>query len=319
MKKIITALFVFVTALSGTAQQDYQFTHFMFDNLSFNPGYAGITNSICGTVMGRQQWTGFDGSPTTALVNIHAPVKLLRGGVGLTYLNDQLGFEKNNIVRLSYSYHLGGIGPGMLGIGVSGGIVQKSINAAWVTPDGTPASSDPSINTGGVLGNTSSISDLVSDFNFGLFYNAPNMYFGLSATHIGQAEMLNLNVQNIQHYWLTAGYTYQFSNPKLKLRPNILAKSDVSSTQIDLNVNLLYNDMLWGGVTYRLGDAIAPMLGYQHKFSKNNATLRIGYSYGITTSQIKNYSSGTHDFMVNYCMSLVKPPILQKSKNPRFL
>ena len=317
MKKIITALSVFVAALSVTAQQDYQFTHYMFDNLSFNPGYAGITNSICGTVMGRQQWAGFEGSPTTALVNVHAPVRMLRGGLGLTYINDQLGFEKNNIARLSYSYHLGGIGPGMLGIGISGGIVQKSIDATWVTPDGTPASSDPTINTGGVLGSVSNISELVSDFNLGLFYQAPNMYFGLSATHIGQAEMLDLNVQNVRHYWLTAGYTHEF-NPTLKLRPNVLVKSDVASTQIDLNVNVFYNNMVWGGLTYRLGDAIAPMIGYQHKFSPN-ATLRAGYSYGITTSQIKNYSSGTHDFMLNFCFNLEKPTILQKSKNPRFL
>lgn len=317
MKKIITALSVFVVTIAASAQQDYQFTHYMFDNLSFNPGYAGITNSICGTVMGRQQWAGFEGSPTTALVNVHMPVKLLRGGVGLTYLNDQLGFEKNNIARLSYSYHLGGIGPGILGIGVSGGIVQKSISADWITPDGTPASSDPTINTGGVLGNSSSISELVSDFNLGAFYQAPNMYFGLSATHIGQAEMLDLNVQNVHHYWLTAGYTHTF-NPTLKLRPNVLVKSDVASTQIDLNVNALYKDMIWGGLTYRLGDAIAPMVGYQKKFD-NNATLRIGYSYGITTSQIKNYSSGTHDIMVNYCFNIEKPQILQKSKNPRFL
>lgn len=317
MKKIITALSVFAVALAGTAQQDYQFTHYMFDNLSFNPGYAGITNSICGTIMGRQQWAGFDGSPTTGLVNVHMPVKLLRGGVGLTYLNDQLGFEKNNIARLSYSYHLGGIGPGTLGIGISGGIVQKSIGADWITPDGTPASNDPTINTGGIAGNTSNISELVSDFNLGAFYHAENMYFGLSATHIGQAEMLDLNVQNVHHYWLTAGYTHRFGTD-IKLRPNILVKSDVASTQIDLNANVLYKDKVWGGLTYRLGDAIAPMIGYQHKFSPN-ATLRAGYSYGITTSQIKNYSSGTHDFMLNFCFNMEKPQILQKSKNPRFL
>ena len=314
MKKIFTFLSLFAVALTGSAQQDYQFTHYMFDNLSFNPGYAGITNSICGTVMGRQQWAGFDGSPTTGLLNVHAPVKLLRGGLGLTYINDQLGFEKNNIVRLAYSYHLGGIGPGTLGIGVSGGIVQKSINATWITPDGTPAQNDAAINA---TGDASNISEMVSDFNFGAFYYAPNMYFGLSATHLGQADMMNVNIKNVQHYWLTAGYTHTF-NPKLKLRPGLLVKSDAASTQIDLNANVLYKDMVWAGLTYRLGDAIAPMIGYQKKF-QNNATLRIGYSYGITTSQIKNYSSGTHDFMINYCFNMEKPPILQKSKNPRFL
>ena len=106
------------------AQQDYQITHYMFDNLSFNPGYAGLNNNICATMIGRQQWAGFAGSPTTALINIHSPVEMLRGGLGLTYVSDQLGFEKNNIARLNYSYHMG-LGAGQMGIGLSVGVLQK--------------------------------------------------------------------------------------------------------------------------------------------------------------------------------------------------
>ena len=169
MKKLLIAL-AFVLGLQNVnSQQDYQFTHYMFDNLSFNPGYAGLTQSICGTMIFRQQWSGFNGSPTTGLVNVHAPVQLLRGGIGLTYLNDQLGFEKNNIARLSYSYHQA-IGVGTLGIGVSAGIVQKSLNATWITPDqgaGYIDGTDPGI----ALSNAS---DMVPDFNFGLFYRTIN-------------------------------------------------------------------------------------------------------------------------------------------------
>ena len=312
MKKLLIAL-AFVFGLQNVnSQQDYQFTHYMFDNLSFNPGYAGLTQSICGTMIFRQQWSGFNGSPTTGLVNVHAPVQLLRGGIGLTYLNDQLGFEKNNIARLSYSYHQA-IGVGTLGIGVSAGIVQKSLNATWITPDqgaGYIDGTDPGI----ALSNAS---DMVPDFNFGLFYRTNQLFMGISATHLGGVEMDDLNVKNVHHYWITAGYNYDI-NPEFKLRPSVLIKSDAASTILDLNVNVLYNDMIWAGATYRLGDAIAPMLGYQHKFD-NSATLRIGYSYGITTSQLGNYNNGTHDIMLNYCFNLEKPPLLQKSKNPRFL
>ncbi len=312
MKKLLIAL-AFVLGLQNVnSQQDYQFTHYMFDNLSFNPGYAGLTQSICGTMIFRQQWSGFNGSPTTGLVNVHAPVQLLRGGIGLTYLNDQLGFEKNNIARLSYSYHQA-IGVGTLGIGVSAGIVQKSLNATWITPDqgaGYIDGTDPGI----ALSNAS---DMVPDFNFGLFYRTNQLFMGISATHLGGLEMDDLNVKNVHHYWITAGYNYDI-DPSWKLRPSVLIKSDAASTILDLNVNVLYKDMIWAGATYRLGDAIAPMLGYQHKFD-NSATLRIGYSYGITTSQLGNYNNGTHDIMLNYCFNLEKPPILQKSKNPRFL
>ena len=107
--------FVLISAsLVSNAQQDYQITHYMFDNISFNPGYAGMNNNICGTMLGRQQWVGFAGSPQTGILNVHAPVEMVRGGVGFTYVNDQLGFEKNNIARLNYSYHLG-IGTGHAG------------------------------------------------------------------------------------------------------------------------------------------------------------------------------------------------------------
>ena len=232
MKRLIIVIALLTAgAQNAHSQQDYQFTHYMFDNLSFNPGYAGITQSICGTVLFRQQWAGFSGSPTTGLINVHAPVQFLRGGIGLTYLNDQLGFEKNNIARLNYSYHLG-LGVGVLGIGVSAGIVQKSFAADWITPSGTSTSQNNIID-GSIPG--SQASGVVPDFNFGLFYRTNQLFMGISATHLGGLEMTTLNVKNVHHYWITAGYNHDF-NPQWKLRPSILLKSDAASTIIDVNL-----------------------------------------------------------------------------------
>lgn len=312
MKRFFIALSVLVGGAIN-AQQDYQFTHYMYDNLSFNPAYAGITNSICGTVMFREQWAGFTGNPQTALINVHAPVKVLRGGLGFTYINDQLGFENNNLARLSYSYHYGGLGVGTLGIGASVGIMQKSLNATWITPSGNPGSQDQAIGDDSFNGKKG----MVPDFNLGVFYRTNKLYMGISATHLIKTDIKQLNIQNVQHYWITAGYNYDI-NPDFTLRPSILAKTDGASTQIDFNVNVLYKKMIWAGATYRIGDAIAPMLGYQHMFD-NGAILRVGYSYGVTTSQIKSYSNGSHDIMLNYCFNLDKPQPIQKSKNPRFL
>lgn len=313
MKKVLCVLsiaFISVTT-KISAQQDYQFTHYMYDNLSFNPGYAGLNKAICGTMIFRQQWTGFDGRPQTGLLNVHAPVKFLRGGIGLTYVNDQLGFEKNNMARLSYSYHLG-LPTGTLGIGVSAGIIQKSINAGWITPDGTPWQSDASILS-------QQASDLVPDINFGVFYKDFNdrLYMGISATHLGQFSMDALNLQNVHHYFITAGYKAKL-NGDFDLRPSVMVKSDARSTQIDLNVNVLFKNMLWAGVSYRFSDMVAPMIGYQ-KIDKNGSAIRVGYAYDVTTSKLRGYSNGSHDIMVNYCFNLEKPPVVQKSKNPRFL
>lgn len=313
MKKVLFVLSISMLSISASvsAQQDYQFTHYMYDNLSFNPGYAGLNNAICGTMIFRQQWAGFEGRPQTGLLNIHAPVKFLKGGLGLTYVNDQIGFEKNNMARLSYSYHLS-LPTGVLGIGVSAGIIQKSINAGWITPDGTPWTSDASIST-------QQDSDLVPDINFGVFYKDLNdrLYMGISATHLGQFTMSTLNLRNVHHYFITAGYKATLS-PDFDLRPSVMVKSDATSTQIDLNVNVLFKRMLWAGVSYRFSDAIAPMIGYQNIASNGN-TLKIGYAYDVTTSKLKGYSNGSHDIMVNYCFNLDKPVPVMKSKNPRFL
>jgi len=309
MKKPLLLILILLLFGGIRAQQDYQITHYMFDNLSFNPGYAGLNENICATIIGRQQWAGFDGSPTTALINIHSPVDMLKGGLGLTYVSDQLGFEQNNIARLNYSYHLG-FGTGKLGIGLSIGVLQKSFDANWITPDGNDWSSDPHIPE-------PSSNGIVPDINLGLFYKTSDLYLGISTTHLGGFKMDNLNVQNVHHYWITAGYSYDI-NPNIKLRPSLLIKSDASSTIMDINANALFNDLLWAGLTFRVGDAIAPMLGYQHSFT-DGSSLRVGYAYGITTSILGSYSNGSHDIMLNYCFSLEKPPVLEKSKNPRFL
>ena len=161
------------------------------------------------------------------------------------------------------------------------------------------------------------MSGTVPDINVGLFYKTKDLYFGFSTTHLGGFNMEDLNIQNVHHYWITAGYNYDLSSD-IKLRPSVLIKSDASSSIMDLNINALIKNTIWGGLTYRFGDEIAPMLGYQHPFT-DGSILRIGYAYGITTSVIGNYSTGSHDLMLNYCFKISKPAPVEKSKNPRFL
>jgi len=99
-------------------------------------------------------------------------------------------------------------------------------------------------------------------------------------------------------------------------------ESDATSTQVDINANVLWRNMFWGGLSYRIKDAIVPMLGYQKAIGdpkKMPGMIKIGYSYDETTSEIKNYSKGSHEFMVSYCFNVVPVPTLQKSKTVRFL
>ena len=82
------------------------------------------------------------------------------------------------------------------------------------------------------------------------FYSTEELYFGFSTTHIGGFSMEDLNIQNVHHYWVTAGFKYDL-NSDIQLRPSILIKSDVSSSIMDVNINALYKNMFWAGLTYR--------------------------------------------------------------------
>jgi len=309
MKKILVAFVMSLVGYGAFAQQDVQLTHYMYDKLSVNPGFAGLNNAICGTFIGRYQWVKFDGSPRTGLLNVHMPVNVLRGGLGLTYYYDQLGFETNNIARLHYSFHKS-IGIGTLGIGAAVGVISKNINAQWITPDGTPWEDDGSISA-------QSSNDIAPDFSFGVFYQANNLWMGLSSTHLSQSDMKDIHIKTARHYWIMAGYNLDIT-PEWQLRPSLLAKSDAASTQIDVNVSVLFKRMVWAGVSYRIADAFAPMIGYQTQVG-NDGLLKIGYSYDVTTSKLSNYSNGTHEIMLNYCFNLDRPEPIQKYKNPRFL
>ncbi|MBK7383282.1 MAG: type IX secretion system membrane protein PorP/SprF [Flavobacteriales bacterium] len=309
MRGIITAALCAAVASASFAQQDPQFTQYMFDRLSINPGVAGTTGELCGTMLLRQQWTGFDGAPKTALLNVHGSIKRISSGVGLSVFLDKLGQQKSTYARLSYSFHRK-IGPGTIGIGLAAGLMSHTLGNDWQATD--PISQDNSIPANGN-------SDMGWDLAAGLYYVSPTLWAGFSSTHLTEVELSNVSIQQRRHYFLQAGYNWKLKgDPKYVVQPSVLMKSDGTSTQFDITGTFLYNNMVWLGVSYRTEDAIAPLIGYQFK-PNTKSMLKVGYSYDITTSKLRNYSSGSHELMVNYCVLLVKPPDVQIYRNPLFL
>jgi type IX secretion system PorP/SprF family membrane protein len=317
MKKNITFLFFFFASVVIFAQQEIQVSHNMFNNMGVNPGYAGMGDGICATGIVRQQWVGWEdadgnkGAPQTYLLSIDGKVNPLRGGLGLNIMQDQLGFEKNIDVKISYSYHLAA-GPGTLGIGIQVGFLNKKMDFSKFT---AIQADDP------LLASTGSEGNLATDFAVGLFYQIPSkLYFGISSSQLSQADIKypSASPTLARHYYITAGYYYPLpSNPSLEIDPSILIKSDLASTQFDVNALLKYNNKFWGGVSWRAQDAIVAMLGYQQNF--NIGTLRVGYAYDFTTSAINNYSSGSHEIMIGYCFKIVKSEFHESYDNVRFL
>ena len=320
MKKIY--LLILVAGLGSASlfgQQDPQFTQFMYDRLSINPGSAGSQDAICATLLGRQQWSGFTGQPNTGLLNISGPIESIKSGVGVSVYYDEIGPQTSTNARLSYAYHLKLGGATKLGLGVSVGVISSGLNHKWSAYDygssGVPAMGtgigDPSINQ-------TNKSATAFDASFGAYLYNPNYYVGASLVHLNEGDLSDMNIKVARHVYFMAGYNFALT-PQLVLTPHVLAKTDLASTQLDVNATVMYANTFWFGVTYRLEDAVAPMAGYNYEFPGGNSALRIGYSYDFTTSELNKYSSGSHELMLSYCLKIAKPLPKRVYKNPRFL
>jgi len=314
MKKLYIAfLFLVLIIQPVLPQQDPLSSHYMFNTLTYNPGVAGVSGRICATAINRQQWVGFDGAPATTLFNISAPIAPfgIKSGVGLLVQSDKLGFDADINLSGSYSY-LMDIGTGKLGIGISLGMLNKTLEPEWIIPSGdshTPASGDPLIPE-------NKESYIAFDAGVGLYYNAEKYYAALSVTHINQPEIKYTKGTPYvsRHYYLTAGYTLQLPNPSLELLPSVFAFSDGKVTQFTATSLVRYNKKAWGGVSYRVGDALIGMIG----FELYNG-LRLGYAYEFTVTEIRTNSGGSHEFMINYCFDLSMGKSPMKYKSIRFL
>ncbi len=314
MKKLyILFLIAAISATTLKGQQDPIMSQYMFNIHAFNPGSAGISGMICMTALAREQWIGFKGAPSTTLFSVNAPFRLFRSenGVGLVIGNDKTGFDSDIKLAGSYSYHLN-IGNGKLGLGLSLGILNKSLDPSWQIPSSdlhTPVTGDPLIPE-------SKESHIAFDAGIGAFYSTDRYYAGISFAHINEPKIKFTKGEPYlsRHYYAVAGYNLLLGNPAFELLPSVFALSDGHIVQFTINTLVRYNKKVWGGVSYRAGDALTGIVG----FELYNG-IRIGYSYDFILSDIRKSSSGSHEFMVNYCfdISLGKSPM--KYKSVRFL
>lgn len=316
MKKKLTSVAFLITGFVTLAQQDAQFSMNMFNRLSVNPAYAGMNKALCGTLFFRNQWTSFPGAPKTGLLSVDFG-EVLYGGVGLTVDQDQLGFDKTLKAKLAYSFHLP-LEEGTLGIGLDAGMIQKTISGNFIAPDGTTSSNpgtDLSIPWSGIAATT-------YDLGFGLYYSTNRLYIGLSSLHLPEQQLskkessYDFNYKVARHYFVMAGYAFRLS-PQFDLTPSILAKSDASATQLDLNLMAKWKNIIFGGFSYRLSDALVAIVGLETNFTPK-ITAKFAYSYDATTSAIRNHSSGSHEIMLGFCYKISRGSGSSGSENVRY-
>ena len=300
----------------GIAQQEPQFTHYMFNTSSINPGAVGSLPEFTATALARQQWidlkdeSGNRVAPETYLISIESPVRILKGGLGITVMQDKTGYEKNFSVRLAYGFQMQ-LGAGQLGLGIQGNFMNKAIDMSMlygVDPN------DPR------LTDKNSESSFFTDLGVGIYYKVTDKFYaGLSSINIlDNTKTIGKGSEPITYqlkrtYFITAGYEFPLNTEKnLILIPSCLFKTDISGMQCDLTGTLKYHNKFWGGLTYRIKGEPAAMIGV----IINN--FQIGYGYDLPTNKLGTL--GSHEIMLRYSLKMVekkKPKMYYR--NTRYL
>lgn len=317
--------------LTATAQQNVQFSQYVFNGLSVNPAYAGYKQDWYLNAIYRHQWVDFPGAPTTAGISIDGltNAKDERVGVGAQVMLDKLGPQENLSAYGFYSYRIP-LDPEdtrRLCIGIGGGITQYSV-------DGTALKYVDDLDQAIPLGKTSKI---VPDARFGVYYYTPKFYIGASVMDLFSLYSANINyywggynyntLKKTQHLYLTAGYLLNLSE-NLKLKPSLMVKEDFKGpTNVDLNAFLLIADRLWVGGSYRTGVKLWSKPALSKDLEQLDAAsilaefyatpqLRIGYAYDITVSKMASYQQGSHEISVGFLFNSKKYE--SRTRSPRY-
>lgn len=304
MRKIEKILLLLVSTLAlnvVNAQQMPMFTNYGNSYSVINPGFFGMCEGVNANGIYRNQWTGFkDGitgevvSPRTFLVSADLPLKALAGGIGISILKDQVGFENSVGVNLGYSYHLD-LAAGTLGLGLSMSLNNRNVDFSNAN---ALNQNDPAIPSG-------QQSDMLFDVNVGLFYLVPEtFYVALSGTNLleSKGKALDGNATSSACFtgdrtlFLVAGYEYQFADPRFMLNPSLCAMTNFASSQFNVTARLWYNNKLNLGVNYRYQESVDILFGFKFK------EIMITYAYDINTMGIS--VPGSHEVSVSYCFKL---------------
>ncbi len=293
----------------SVAQSIPHATLFQYNHMMVNPGYAGMQDGIAVNSVVRNQYMGFEGAPSNQNFNVHMPFKLfnLQHGAGITLMNDEIGFNTNIAISLNYAFQKE-VAEGKLGVGIGAGFLNQSLDNDWEALDGTE---DPLIPQG-------EDEPMMFDLNIGGFYKTDNLFFGLSLNHLNSPELKYADVEIYPYYkpsaFLTFGYKYQLGNPLFEFEPSMMAYTSGSSVQAAVDLVLHYKSRFWGGLGYRVVDALSVMAG-----AEIIEGLDIGLAYDISTSEIIKHSDGSFEFILQYVFKLGVEKDNRMHRSVRFL
>ena len=300
--KIMLILVALVALPDLHAQQDPQYTHYMYNTMSINPAYAGQRDVLSFTGLYRTQWVGIDGAPESGSLGIHSPVNNGRLGIGLNIVRDALGPANETFVDANLSYSIPVNEQGLeFSFGAKLGAHQ--LKTDW-TRGRFRIQTDPTFNQ-----NISVISPVIGA---GLYLHSDKWYLGASIPNFITTEHYDDVQESIAseriNFYFIGGYVFNI-NRALKLKPSFFVKAVSGAPVIaDLSANFLYQNKLNLGLAYRWDDSISALLGFQITDG-----MYLGYSYDLTTTGLSNYNSGTHEILLRFEL-----PRVGRLISPRF-
>ncbi len=285
--RYITFVGITFCSVESFAQNDIDVSHYMFDEISYNPAFTGEGETFRASLLARKQWLGFNGSPLLQTLSVDGATKHY-GGFGLHVVNDKLGFENNVTATFNYSYGVNLSKNSRLTAGFAAGIIDRYINASdFIYQD--PTQTDPD----GYYENNNNI---IPTLNFGLNLAVQKFTLGASATHIANS-LSNATIKKLpRHIFGYANYTFT-PNPKLEIVPSVLIKYGSAKTQGEGNVTAYFNQKFWLGASYRSKESIILLAGIILR-----ERIFMGYSFDYNIGEHSQFTYGSHEVFLSWRM-----------------
>ncbi|WP_339339049.1 MULTISPECIES: PorP/SprF family type IX secretion system membrane protein [unclassified Croceitalea] len=309
---LLPILFIGITIQGLVAQQDAQYTQYMFNTLSVNPAYAGSRGQLTFAGLYRSQWVGLNGAPETFTLNLHSPIRNSRLGYGLSVVNDNIG---DGTVQETYldaviSYTLDVSQNAKLSFGLKGGGNMLSLDFSKLRNFDEEVVEQDNID-----------SQFSPNFGLGIYYHTDKFYAGLSAPNVLETEYFDNNsndansinflaAERINFYFIT-GYVFDL-NGNLKFKPAILTKAvGGAPLQLDISANFLFADRFSFGAAYRWDAAVSALAGFQ---ITDQIMLGLAYDKETTELGTRRFNDGSFEIFLR--LELLKK--FQKTVSPRF-
>lgn len=288
MRTKLFSIVMLFTAIVSYAQQDAQYTQYMYNTINVNPAYAGSRGALSFFALHRTQWVGTDGAPITNTISVNTPFNNSKLGLGVSIVNDEIGPSTSNSISADLSYTIPVSETYKLSFGVKGTANLFSIDVSKLNPGDQ---TDPQFQN---LDN-----DFSPNIGAGLYLHSHKAYLGFSVPNFIETNAYNDNDVAIYkekiNYYLIGGYVFDLS-PSIKFKPSFMTKLvEGSPLQVDLSGNFMFNEKFVVGVAYRWSAAVTAMVGFQV-----SDAFYVGYAYDFDTTELNNYSSGSHEIFLRY-------------------